>query len=111
MNTFINFLVDNYIWFIGITVFLLFSLIGFLVENNKNGPKKEKDKKEEKPRKEKKKKLKKEKKKDDILEDNVPTVEEAIQQEKQAKDNKNENTPKSDNNYDTPIIIEEKNDD
>lgn len=103
MDTFVNFLVDNYLWFIGITAVLIFSLIGYLVESSKN-PKTEKleekveeevlepiieeevkTKKKEKPKKEKKKKEKKKKEKDPILEDDTPTIEEAMKMEAEKK--------------------------
>ena len=102
MDTFVNFLVDNYLWFIGITAVLIFALIGYLVESSKN-PKTEKPeengeeviepiiqeevepKKKEKPKKEKKKKEKKKKEKDPILEDDTPTIEEAMKMEAEKK--------------------------
>ncbi len=85
MEGFINFLVDNYLWFIIITVILLFSLIGYLVDMSKL-PSTEKEPKEKvkKPKKEKKKKEKKGKK-EDILEDNTPTIEEVMKQEQMEK--------------------------
>ena len=62
MEVFINFLIDNYIWFLVISGVLLFALIGYLVDTSKL-PKEPKDKevvpKEPKPKKEKKKKEKK----------------------------------------------------
>ena len=57
MNTFINFLIDHYIWFLVITIVLLFSLIGYLVESSKL-PKEEKPPKEAKIKEPKRKKKK-----------------------------------------------------
>ncbi len=96
MEVFINFLIDNYIWFLVISGVLLFALIGYLVDTSKlpKEPKEPKDKeivpKEPKPKKEKKKKDKKVKKgkkenKEDILIDNTPTVEEAMKQEQEQQ--------------------------
>ena len=93
MDSFIKFLTDNYIWFLVITIVLLFSLIGYLVETSKypKEPKEEKEKpikeekmpKEPKPKKEKKKKDKKKKEQEDIIADNTPTVEEAMKMEQE----------------------------
>lgn len=83
MQTIMDFLANNYIWFIIITVILVFSLIGYLVDTSKekntdgeNDKKPEVKSKKEKPKKDKKNKGKKE----DILEDNVPTIEEVLSQ-------------------------------
>ena len=92
MNVFINFLIDHYIWFLVIAIVLFFSLIGYLVESSKL-PNEEKTPKEAKPPKEvkikepkPKKEKKKKKKEEDILEDNTPTIEEAMK--KQAMEQK-----------------------
>lgn len=124
MNNFITFLTDNYIWFLVITIVLLFSLIGYLVENSKypkepKEPKIEKEKpiKEEKPPKEPKpKKEKKKKGQEDIIADNTPTVEEAMRMEQEnskseeilSLDSKAE-TPQVPNNndYDLPLMKDE----
>ena len=113
MNTFVNFLIDNYVWFLVFTLILLFSLIGFLVENSKE-PKEKKIKepkeKSEKPKKEKKDKPKKSKIKDDILEDNTPTVEEAMKMEEEKKQKETVEVEKLDTpleiKTEEPIIIE-----
>jgi hypothetical protein len=34
MQAFIDFLVNNYLWFLGISLILLFALIGYLVDTN-----------------------------------------------------------------------------
>lgn len=34
MQTFINFLVNNYLWFLVVTLVLVFALIGYLVDTN-----------------------------------------------------------------------------
>lgn len=125
MEVFINFLIDNYIWFLVISGVLLFALIGYLVDTSKL-PKEPKDKevvpKEPKPKKEKKIKEKKEKKekKEDILEDNTPTVEEAMRQEQEQQTEKLEVnnkevvsapieiTPNNDG-YDMPLMKDENN--
>ena len=125
MEVFINFLIDNYIWFLVISGVLLFALIGYLVDTSKL-PKEPKDKevvpKEPKPKKEKKIKEKKEKKekKEDIIEDNTPTVEEAMRQEQEQQTEKlevnNEEivsapieiTPNNDG-YDMPLMKDENN--
>ncbi len=125
MEVFINFLIDNYIWFLVISGVLLFALIGYLVDTSKL-PKEPKDKevvpKEPKPKKEKKKKEKKDKKgkKEDIIEDNTPTVEEAMRQEQEQQTEKLEVnnkevvsapieiTPNNDG-YDMPLMKDENN--
>lgn len=125
MEVFINFLIDNYIWFLVISGVLLFALIGYLVDTSKL-PKEPKDKevvpKEPKPKKEKKKKEKKDKKgkKEDIIEDNTPTVEEAMRQEQEQQTEKLEVnnkevvsapieiTPNNDG-YDMPLMKDDNN--
>ena len=62
MNNFITFLTDNYIWFLVITIVLLFSLIGYLVENSKY-PKEPKEPKIEKENHQKSQNLKRKKRK------------------------------------------------
>ena len=129
MNGFIQFLTDNYIWFIVVTIVLLFSLIGYLVETSKYPKepkepniekekpiKEEKSPKEPKPKKEKKKKDKKKKGQEDIIADNTPTVEEAMKMEQENNkpeeilplDSKVE-TPQAPNNngYDLPLMKDE----
>jgi heme/copper-type cytochrome/quinol oxidase subunit 2 len=47
MQTFIDFLVNNYLWFLVISLILVFALIGYLVDTNEK--KEEKEKIEEMP--------------------------------------------------------------
>ncbi len=125
MEVFINFLIDNYIWFLVISGVLLFALIGYLVDTSKL-PKEPKDKevvpKEPKPKKEKKIKEKKEKKekKEDIIEDNTPTVEEAMKQEQAQQTEKLEvnndeivsapiEITSNNDGYDMPLMKDENN--
>lgn len=42
MDTLIEFLLDNYIWFLVISLILIFALIGYLVDANTNRDKEEK---------------------------------------------------------------------
>lgn len=113
MEFFIDFLVNNYIWFLVISIILLFSLIGFLVESSKVN-KSEDPKVKEKPKKENKKEKKKKEKKEAILEDSTPTIEELIKQQEQAEDiseTKNKEAlndlNKSETEYDEPLMVEE----
>ena len=92
MDTFLSILVDNYIWLIAISVFLLFSLIGYLSENGSNDTIKVPKEKPAKIKKEKPVKIKKEKKpkkekqkKDDILEDDTPTIGELMKMEEEKR--------------------------
>lgn len=93
MNTLITFLIDNYVWFLVISIVLIFSLIGYLVESSKVSATKNTDKVADpviKPKEEKKERTKKEKNKkknsdDDILEDNTPTIAEMMAQEAEKK--------------------------
>ena len=102
METFLNLLVNNYIWLIAVSVFLIFSLIGFLVENgsdikDKNDvvepkPKKEKNEKPkkikpEKPIKKEKINKKEKKEKEDILDDVIPTIGDLMKQQEQQNAN------------------------
>ena len=52
MEFFIDFLVNNYIWFLVISIILLFSLIGFLVESSKVNKSEDSKVIKEKPKKE-----------------------------------------------------------
>lgn len=114
MEIFIEFLTKNYIWFLVVSIVLLFSLIGFLVETSKNPKPKDETENKEKPIKEKKKKEKKSKdKKEAILEDNTPTIEELIkaQESKEQKLEENSNEEKTEElTYDKPLIIDDKED-
>ncbi len=117
MYSFLIFLKNNYIWFLVITIVLLFSLIGYLVETSKYETEEDKEKKaqakleaKEKKQQEKlakmemKKKNKKERKKDEVEEilDPTPTVAEAMQ----MKQN-DESVQKAEANYDLPLMKEE----
>lgn len=114
MEIFIEFLTKNYIWFLVVSIVLLFSLIGFLVETSKNPKPKDETENKEKPIKEKKKKEKKSKdKKEAILEDNTPTIEELIkaQENKEQKLEENSTEEKTEElTYDKPLIIDDKED-
>lgn len=46
MDTLVEFLLNNYIWFLVISLILIFALIGYLVDNNTN---RDKEKKKVKP--------------------------------------------------------------
>ena len=83
MDTFINLLIDNYIWLIAISIFLIFALIGFLTESSSSEPKQPKEPKEikEKVKKSKKEKTNKKSKKEDIIEDNTPTIGQLMEEE------------------------------
>lgn len=114
MEIFIEFLTKNYIWFLVVSIVLLFSLIGFLVETSKNPKPKDETENKEKPIKEKKKKEKKSRdKKEAILEDNTPTIEELIkaQENKEQKLEENSTEEKTEElTYDKPLIIDDKED-
>lgn len=114
MEIFIEFLTKNYIWFLVVSIVLLFSLIGFLVETSKNPKPKDETENKEKTIKEKKKKEKKSKdKKEAILEDNTPTIEELIkvQENKEQKLEENSTEEKTEElTYDKPLIIDDKED-
>lgn len=112
MEIFIEFLTKNYIWFLVVSIILLFSLIGFLVETSKNPKPKDGTENKEKPIKEKKKKKSKDKK-EAILEDNTPTIEELIkaQENKEQKLEENSTDEKTEElTYDKPLIIDDKED-
>lgn len=112
MEIFIEFLTKNYIWFLVVSIVLLFSLIGFLVETSKNSKPKDGTENREKPIKEKKKKKSKDKK-EAILEDNTPTIEELIkaQENKEQKLEENSTDEKTEElTYDKPLIIDDKED-
>ena len=112
MEIFIEFLTKNYIWFLVVSIVLLFSLIGFLVETRKNPKPKDGTENKEKPIKEKKKKKSKDKK-EAILEDNTPTIEELIkaQENKEQKLEGNSTDEKTEElTYDKPLIIDDKED-
>ena len=91
MEIFIEFLTKNYIWFLVVSIVLLFSLIGFLVETSKNPKPKDGTENKEKPIKEKKKKKSKDKK-EAILEDNTPTIEELIKAQENKEQKLEENS-------------------
>ncbi len=127
MDIFLNFLKDNYIWFLVVTIVLLFSLIGYLVESSKYETDEDKEKKaqakkeakakkeQERLEKEKRKneKQKKTKKKRDEVEDildTTPTVEEAMQQQNNENIevlSSSEKPIETINGYDMPLIKEE----
>lgn len=112
MEIFIEFLTKNYIWFLVVSIVLLFSLIGFLVETSKNPKPKDGTENKEKTIKEKKKKKSKDKK-EAILEDNTPTIEELIkaQENKEQKLEENSTEEKTEElTYDKPLIIDDKED-
>ena len=112
MEIFIEFLTKNYIWFLVVSIVLLFSLKGFLVETSKNPKPKDGTENKEKPIKEKKKKKSKDKK-EAILEDNTPTIEELIkaQENKEQKLEENSTDEKTEElTYDKPLIIDDKED-
>lgn len=112
MEIFIEFLTKNYIWFLVVSIVLLFSLIGFLVETSKNPKPKDETENKEKPIKEKKKKKSKDKK-EAILEDNTPTIEELIkaQENKEQKLEENSTDEKTEElTYDKPLIIDDQED-